>query len=245
MVWELAVTEFKMRDQGTFLGFFWTLLHPLLYFIVFYNLFKKWMGHHISQFPLYLIIGIVQWTFFAAATSSAIAAIKRGGEFVKSINFPKSVLVYSSVLTILFSYLLEMAILLVFWVIIGKSLSMKVFFLLPILMLQVFLVTGIAFLLSTTSVFFLDIERIWGIFTSLGLFLTPIFYTMELLSPEKRWIILINPMTHIIQASRAVLLDNMLPPLRGLGYVLLLAVFFFLLGRALFSRYEGLFVEKI
>ena len=203
------------------------------------------MGHHISQFPLYLIIGIVQWTFFATATSSAIAAIKRGGEFVKSINFPKSVLVYSSVLTILFSYLIEMAILLIFWVFIGESLSLKVFLLIPILLLQLLLIMGLAFLLATISVFFLDIERIWGIFTSLGLFLTPIFYTMELLSPEKRWIILINPMTHIIQSSRAIMLDDMIPQMRGLSYVLGLSLVFLLSGRYVFSKYEGLFVEKI
>jgi len=245
MIWELAVAEFRLRDQGTFFGFLWTLFHPLIYFIVLYGLFKKWMGHHINNFPLYLIVGIVQWTFFSSATSNCITAVIRRANFVKNISFPKEVLVFSSVLAVLFSHILELGILLIFWIIIGKKLTLLVFLLVPILILNVFLTVSIGFILSVIGVYFLDIQRIWGIFMSVGLFLTPIFYSLNLLAPAKRRIILLNPMTHIIQATRNILIDAKLPQFQGLFYVIILSLIVFIIGYAIFKKYEGLFAEKI
>lgn len=245
MTWELAVAEFRMRDQGTFLGFLWTLLHPLIYFFVLHAIFRNWMGHHIDNFPLYLIIGIVQWSFFVGATSNSIPSIIRQGSFIKNINFPREVLVYSSVLSVVFSHILELLILIVFWLTLGHSIDLTGLILIPILVLNIYLGVGIGFMLATIGVFFLDIERIWGIFTSVGLFLTPIFYSLDLLDPDKRAVILLNPMTHIITATRSVLIDNVLPEWKGLAYVFVIATVILLIGYNLFKKYEGFFAEKI
>jgi len=245
MIWEMAVAEFRLKDQGTFLGFLWTLLHPLIYFIVLHSLFVKWMGNKISNFPLYLIIGIVQWNFFCTATMNAINSIRDHAPLIKSINFPKSVLVLSSVLSVLFSHLLELLILLVFWLIIGKNIGFSAFLLIVILMINVYLVTGVAFILSVIGVYFLDIFRIWGIVTSLGLFLTPIFYTLDMLAPGKRSVILLNPMTHIIIASRSILIEDKIPQVQGLLYVLAVSTVILFSGYYLFKKNEGYFVEKI
>jgi len=245
MMWELAVAKFRLRDQGTFLGFIWTLLHPLIYFLVLYGLFRNWMGQHVTNFPLYLIIGIVHWNFFVSATSNSIVTIMNAGTYIKNIKFPREILVLSSVLTVLFSHFLELIILLVFWILVGERLGLMVLGLFPILLLNIYLVTSVSFILATVGVYFLDIERIWGILASVGLFLTPIFYSMDLLAPNKRWVILLNPMTHIIQASRDLLIDNKLPELKGLFYVLAVATLLLFLGYKFFKRNEGYFAERI
>ncbi|MBN2407343.1 MAG: ABC transporter permease [Elusimicrobia bacterium] len=245
MVWEMAVAEFRMKDQGTILGFLWTLIHPLIYFFVLYGLFRKWMGHHISNFPLYLIIGIVQWGFFCSGTTSCINVIRNNGQLIKSISFPKSILVFSSVTAVLFSHLLELGILLVFWLIIGENVGLTAIGLVPILILNIYLILGVSFILSVIGVVFLDIQRIWGIFTSVGLFLTPIFYSLDLLEPAKRKVILLNPMAHIIQATRDILIDNKVPEFGGILYVLIVATVIMAAGYTLFRRNEGYFVEKI
>ncbi|MFC2061737.1 ABC transporter permease [Elusimicrobiota bacterium] len=245
MVWETAVAEFRLRDQGTFLGFLWTLLHPLIYFIVLYGIFKKWMGHHISNFPLYLIIGIVQWNFFASGTTNTIMCITRQGNYVKNINFPKAVLVLSAVLSVVFSHMLELLILIVFWLLVGQKLSLVALLLVPITILNIFLIISVGFIFATIGVYFLDVYRIWGIFTSIGLFLTPIFYTLELLSPDKRSIILLNPMTHIITATREILIAGKFPALSGLLYVFMLSTALLVVGLLVFKKYEGYFAEKI
>lgn len=245
MIWEMAVAEFRMKDQGTFLGFIWTLLHPLIYFLVLYNLFVKWMGTRIPEFPLYLIIGIVQWNFFSAGTTNAISAVRRNVSYVKSISFPKAVLVLSSILSTLFAHMLEIVILIVFWLIVKGHVGWAVFGLLPLLVLNIYLVLAVSFVLATVGVYFLDINRIWSILMNIGLFLTPIFYSLEMLSPDRRFIITLNPMTHIIKASRDILIDNRLPWDPGLLYVLALSSAILAIGYAVFKKHEGYFAEKV
>ncbi len=245
MFWELAVADFRMRDQGTFLGFIWTLLHPLVYFTVLYNIFNKWMGAHIENFPLYLIIGIIQWNFFSSATSNTISAIPNYRNFVQNISFPKDVLVVSSVLTVIFSHLLELIVLFVFWFLLGRSIGIAAFILIPVIALNVYLVTAVGYVLAPVGVFFLDINRIWGILVSIGLFLTPVFYTIELLSPSRRMIVLLNPMTHVITATRDVMIYNEIPEIQGLLYVFMVSTVILIIGKMLFRKYEGIFPEKI
>ena len=136
-------------------------------------------------------------------------------------------------------------ILLVFWLVIKGQIGISAIALLPILFVNVFLVISVSFVLATIGVFFLDIARIWGILMSLGFFLTPIFYTLDMLDPLKRRVLLINPMTHIIIATRDVLIGNTFPKLPGLGYVLLLSICTFFAGYKAFKLKEGYFVEKI
>ncbi|MCB4791201.1 MAG: ABC transporter permease [Elusimicrobia bacterium] len=245
MIYQISVAEFRSKDQGTFLGFLWTLFHPLIYFIVLYNLFSKWMGSHIPDFPLYLIIGIVQWNFFATSTSNSINVIVRYNAFVKSIKFPKSILVLASVLSTLYSHILELIILIIFWLVIKANFTVMVFFLLPILLLNIYLIVAVSFMLATIGVYFLDINRIWGIFTNVGFFLTPIFYTLELINPTKRNIILLNPMTHIIKSTRDVLIDGKLFDLTGFVYVFIFATIVLIIGYQIFNKYEKHFVERI
>lgn len=244
MIWELAFSDFRLRDQGTILGFLWTLLYPLLFFCVLYTIFADWMKQ-IQDFPLYMLIGMVQWNFFSGATGASILSIMRYSNFVKSIAFPKECIVYASVIAVLFSHVLELSILIIFCAIIKGFISIYVFFLIPILILTVYLTIGVSLLLSLIGVFFLDMSRIWSIITTMGFFLTPIFYSLDMLTPFKRNVILLNPMAHIIKASREILLDGKFPELQGLLYAFVVATIFFVIGYILFKKFEGYFVEKI
>ncbi|MBN1823112.1 MAG: ABC transporter permease [Endomicrobiales bacterium] len=245
MMSALVNADFKLRDQGTFLGFLWTLLHPLIYFIVLYNLFVKWMGPQINNFALYLIIGFVHWNFFSAATTASITCVFRHENYVKSINFPKSILVISSALSSLYIHLLELVVLMVFWLLVKGSVTPKAVLIIPIVILTLYLVISLSFILTTIGVYLLDIARIWGILMNVGLFLTPIFYSMDMLSPGRQKIILLNPMTHIIKASRDILIDGQYPAMPGLIYVFALSSVLLITGIVIFRRSEGLFVERL
>lgn len=245
IVWSLAVADFKMRDQGTFAGFLWTLMHPLIYFFVLYGLFVKWMGSTIPNYALYLIIGFIQWNFFAAGTTASIMIIIRYSSYIKSISFPKSLLMVSSVISLLYVHLMELAVLLIVVVMTMGKLGLMAGLLLPVLMLNIYLVLSLSFILATIGVYFLDMARIWGIFMSVGIFITPIFYSMEMLSPGKQKLIMLNPMTHIIKATRQILIDNRFPDLGGLVYVFLLSTVILLIGYKVFKKNEGYFIEKI
>jgi ABC-type polysaccharide/polyol phosphate export permease len=245
MVWELSLAEFRMKDQGSVFGFFWTLLHPLIYFLVLYGLFIKWMGNHIPFFGLYLIIGIIQWNFFSAATSNSILSVVRSSNYIKSINFPKSVVVISSIVAVLLSHLLELVVLLILLFIFKGSIGYMAVGLIPLLLLNLYVTIAVSFVLATVGVYFLDIVRIWGIVTNVGLFVTPIFYSLDMISPEKRKIIELNFMTPIIQATRDILIYDKTPQLDGILYVFVSATVIFIFGFWLFKKNEGNFAERI
>ena len=109
LLWSLTWTDFKLRDQGSVLGFLWTLLHPALIFTVLYLLFTKWMGRLVDGFAAYLLIGIVQYQFFEKSTSYALTSLRRKTLLVRNFKFPREILVFASVGSVFISYLLEMA----------------------------------------------------------------------------------------------------------------------------------------
>lgn len=242
---ELTFSEFKLRDQGTVLGFFWTLLYPLLLFLVLFFLFTKWMGKFVDDFGFYLLIGIVQWRFFADGTSNTLSIIVRRGELVKNFNFPKVILIFSSVFTILISHLLEWCALLFFLLLFGRAFALTIFYLPLVIFTELIFIIGISLSLSLFFVYYRDIDRIWSILVTIGFFLTPIFYSLSIISEPKRTILLLNPMTHIISSTRACVLYKSIPPLSNLFAVFLLGILLLIIGYNIFKRKEGSFAELL
>ena len=119
LFWELTRTEFKLRDQGTALGFAWTLLHPALMFIVLYTLFINWLGKFVDQYAAYLIIGLVQWQFFEKATMLGLGSLRRKSNLIRNFRFAREIIVLSAVGSVFWSYLLETAVLMVFLLLLG------------------------------------------------------------------------------------------------------------------------------
>lgn len=240
---QMTLSEFRLRDQGTLLGFFWTLLHPLLLFLILNLLFIKWMGKFVEHYPLYLLVGIVQWNFFASATSYSLSSLIRRAELVKNFTFPREIIVVSSVLTVFLSHLFELLILTAFLLLSGATFT-PLFFLVPLIVLvQLILVISISLPLSALCVYYRDIERIWGLIVTAGFFLTPIFYSLSAISEQRRLLLLLNPMTHIITASRSCLIYNNAPNFSLLGIILLLSLLILFIGFKIFRKMQRKFAE--
>ena len=97
---ELVETDFKLRYQGSALGVFWSVLKPLFLFTILYLVFDKFLGlgRDIEHFPVYLLLGIVIWTFFTEATIQGLQSIVSRGDLIRKISFPKFIIVvYSTV----------------------------------------------------------------------------------------------------------------------------------------------------
>src|SRR5258707_14377562 len=91
LIAELVRTDFKLRYQGSVLGYAWSLLRPLFLFIILYIVFAKFLnvGGDVPNYPVYLLLGIVLWNYFAEVTSGAVGAIVGRGDLLRKINFPK------------------------------------------------------------------------------------------------------------------------------------------------------------
>ncbi|MEK7233000.1 MAG: ABC transporter permease [Elusimicrobiota bacterium] len=202
LLWEMTRGEILMRDQGTVLGFLWTLLHPILMFIVLYGLFSKWMGKFVDQYVAYLLIGLVLWNFFQKATVYALGSLRRARGTILNYRFPREIAVFSSLGAVCWSSLLEIIVLMLALVLLGQAPHWTWLLLPGLLALELLLATAVGLFLAVWGAEYRDVERIWDVLTSALFYLTPVFYPLDILSPDKRAILHLNPMTHIIQAFR-------------------------------------------
>jgi ABC-type polysaccharide/polyol phosphate export permease len=185
------------------LGFLWTLLHPALIFTVLYLLFTKWMGRLVDGFAAYLLIGIVQYQFFEKSTSYALTSLRRKTLLVRNFKFPREILVFASVGSVFISYLLEMAVLLALLAFFGKGPAGGWLLLPSAVLLLLSFSTGVSLCLALLAVEYQDLERIWAVFVTAGFYLTPVFYPLSILSPERQAWVRLNPLTHLLGLFRA------------------------------------------
>ncbi|MCM2267712.1 MAG: ABC transporter permease [Elusimicrobiales bacterium] len=242
---EMAGTEFRLRDQGTFLGFLWTLLYPALMFAVLYVVFVKWMGHLVENYGAYLLIGLLFWNFFQKSTSSALTSLARRYSILRNFRFPREIVVFSTVAAVLYSFLLETAVLLVFLPFIGV-LPKPAWLLLPFIVATLLLLAaGVSLLLPILAAEYRDMERIWEVLMMTMFYVTPVFYPLSVIGEHLRPMLYLNPVTHIIIAARGCLIDGALPNPGALAGVALFSALLFGAGMLALRKFEYRIMDKL
>lgn len=210
---ELVITDFKLRYQGSVLGYLWSLLKPLMLFAILYIVFVHFLrfGSDIEHFPVYLLLGVVMWSFFVEATSQGMQAIVSRGDLIRKINFPKYIIVISGTLSALINLLLNLIVVLVFVIINGVDLTWYAV-LVPINILELYVFSlAIAFLLSALFVKYRDISHIWEVFLQGAFYATPILYPISMVEAQSvlaAKLLLLNPVAQVIQDARFNLISQ-------------------------------------
>lgn len=204
---QLVRTDFKLRYQGSMLGYLWSLLRPLFLFAILYFVFTRFLkiGGDVEHFPVYLLTGIVLWNYFVEVTTGSVSAIVGRGDILRKINFPKYVIIIAGSFSALINLFLNSIVIVVFIVINNVSIGPNVWLVAP-LVFELFVASiGIAFLLSALFVRFRDVSYIWEVITQAMFYATPILYPLSLVSERAAQFIILNPLAQIIQDVRHVL----------------------------------------
>ena len=239
----LAKAEFKLRNEGSFFGIFWYLLNPLLFFILLFFIFFDRLGQDIESYGLYLLLGIIMFNLFQAVTIESTRSIRDHRYIIKSINFPRESLIFSSTLKFLLLHIFEAVIFILFILFFRGNLMNLVFY--PMILLFFFLfIFGFSLILSALVIYFADLENIWIFASRLLWFGTPIFYSFETGS-LLFFINLFNPMYYFISAARDLVIYNKIPEswmiICGIGYSLI----FLIIGLFIFYKLKNKFAEMI
>ena len=173
----IATAEFKLRNEGSYLGIFWYLLNPLLTFILLFLLFFDRLGNNIPGYPGYLLLGIVIFNFFQQITTEASSVLQANVAIIKSIKFPHEALIGSVVLTALFSHIFEI-VLLIFALFFFKIPAGNIILYPIILCFFTIFVFGAALILSALTIYFVDLQNVWAFVSRLLWLATPIFYAI-------------------------------------------------------------------
>jgi ABC-2 type transport system permease protein len=208
---ELVITDFKLRYQGSLLGYTWSLLKPLFFFLILYVVFVKFLrlGTQIPHFPIYLLLGIVLWNFFAEMTSQSVTSVVARGDLIRKIRIPRWIIVLSSSVSALINFGLNLIVVLVFMIINHVDPSpAAVWF--PVILVEIYMFAlGVSLLLSAGFVKYRDISHIWDIVLQGAFYLTPILYPLSLITNTTfQQLLLLNPMAQAIQDARNALVTN-------------------------------------
>lgn len=243
---ELTRTDFKLRYQGSVLGYLWALLRPLMMFAILYIVFAKLLrfGGDIPHYPVYLLTGTTLWSFFTECTSQGIQAMVVRGDLIRKISFPKYIVVVSATLTAVINLLINLIVVIIFALINGVEPSLT-WLLVPLSVIELYaLALGISFLLGAINVKYRDITSIWDVCIQALFYAVPIIYPITMVaetSAVAAKVILLNPIAQTIQDIRYSLIthetittwnyiDNPLLkvlPIILIIIILVLAVFFF------------------
>lgn len=254
---ELVITDFKLRYQGSVLGYLWSLLKPLFLFIILYFVFVHFLkvGSDVPNWPIALLFGIVLWNFFSEITNNGVGSIVGRGDVIRKINFPKYIIVIASSVSAFINLLLNIVVLTVFMIVSNIHLSWTAL-LTPVFVFELFIFgVGLAFILSTLFVKYRDINYIWEIITQALFYGSAVIYPLSMISEtnsELAKIILLNPITQTIQDARWALIDpaNVTASMLGSSlwmqlFPLVLSVATFVFGAWFFRKHSPYFAENI
>ncbi|MEO5949572.1 MAG: ABC transporter permease [Candidatus Saccharimonas sp.] len=209
---ELVVTDFKLRYQGSVLGYAWSLLKPLFLFAIMYIVFGVLVKlGSIEHYAVYLLLGIVLWTFFSEATNQGMNSILARGDIIRKINFPKYIIVISTTISALVNLTLNLLIVAVFMLLNGVQLHLSGL-LLPLYILELYIFAlGLSFFLSALNVKYRDTGHIWEIIMQAAFYATPIIYPLAVVIEKSQLaaqVLMLNPVAQVIQDSRYALITK-------------------------------------
>ncbi|MBO7720409.1 ABC transporter permease [Candidatus Saccharibacteria bacterium] len=210
---ELTKTDFKLRYQGSVLGYMWAVLKPLLMFAILYVVFAKVLrfGDSIPHYPVYLLVGTVLWNFFNECAQQGIHAIEQRGDLIRKLSFPKYIVVVSATSTAVINVLINLCVVIVFALINGVTPSLTWLLVLPLLAELYFLALGISLLLGAMNVKFRDIGSIWEVLMQAMFYAVPIIYPVSMVADNSVMaakIMLLNPVAQVIQDMRYSLITH-------------------------------------
>ncbi len=204
---ELTKTDFKLRYQGSVLGYLWALLRPMMLFAILYFVFTKVFrfGDGIPHYAVYLLTGVVLWNFFMESTNQGIQAIVGRGDLIRKISFPKWIVVVSATATALINFAINLAVIIVFALMNGVTPNFGWILILPFVVELYLLSLGISMLLGAINVKYRDISSIWEVLMQAVFYAVPIIYPISFVmasSVTLAKILMLNPIAQAVQDIR-------------------------------------------
>ena len=171
--------DIRGKYKGSFLGVLWSFLNPLLSVLVYAIVFPYIMRIKIENYLIYLITGIIPWTFFTSAIGMGMTSVLNNANIIKKVYFPRIILPISSVTSCLVNFLISCVIILVFCIFSGVGVSLQLLWLPVVALIQYIMLLAFTFILSAIEIYMRDIEHIINFILSMVFYITPILYTPD------------------------------------------------------------------
>ncbi|MGE5307956.1 MAG: ABC transporter permease [Deltaproteobacteria bacterium] len=258
LVWELAWRDIRLQYRRPYFGFLWMLIIPASLALMYKFLLSDLMHVRTGAYPffIYLLCAMIPWNFFANSLQRCSRCILDNRNIIHQLAFPKALIPVSTVVSNLIQLLPALAVLVLFQLLSGAGISPLAVLLPFVLLLHVFMVTGIAFFVSALQVFHRDTEYFLQVVLAGLFFLTPVVYPLDLIVSSGHPLLIrlyfYNPLVGLTDLYRAALLPGFpagLPAQAGIVSTLIVpcvfSVFVLLAGFRFFRTSERLFYDHL
>ncbi|ETB64232.1 TPA: ABC transporter permease [Candidatus Nomurabacteria bacterium] len=249
LVLRLAKTDFKLRYHGSFLGYVWAVLKPLLMFMVLNFVFSSIFNFRNSgtpNYPLELLTAILMFQFFAEGTTSGMNALIAKAQLVTKIYVPRWTIILGSTLNSLFVFCMNLIVLAVFFFVyhITPSISGILMFIIYSFLLYV-LILAFSLFMAPLFVKFRDLSMIWEVLLTVLMYASPIVYPLSMMPEYVQKIMLFNPLAFIIHFAKQGLISDAFTGFDNFVYLILGVIFVFGISIFVYKRYEKRVAENI
>lgn len=259
LLWNLTARNLKIRYKNSFLGFFWTLLHPVFMILV----YMMFIG--IMRFPIdlpYLITGVIAWHFLTMCIGDAINVIEGNSSLIKKTSFPRLLLPLSTFSANAINFMLSLLVVTLLipvlkWMSSGNAVyQFNLFYLFPAVTLHFLLALGFVFLVGVCNVYFKDTEHLISVILMAWFFMSPIIYPLSMISDIEaassstlKLFILkmyyMNPMVLILSLYRKAFLNTPIPWNMFVAGSLVIIGIIFAAGLSFFRKKEPYFADEM
>lgn len=246
MLVSMVRRDLRGRYKGSILGFLWTFISPLLQLVVYTLVFSNFIRMGIKNYQLFLFVTLIPWIFFSNSVMSSTTSILYNSSLVTKIYFPREIMpisvVTGNLINMCYSFIIVFGVVLFY----QHNINVYLWLLLPLIaIIEYVLAIGVAFIVSSLTVYFRDLEHVMGIVLLAWQFLTPVMYP-ETLVPEKYMTyFLLNPMTPIIMSYRDILYYGRTPEYATLFSALAFSISIFFIGFFVFEKLKRNFAEEL
>ena len=252
---ELLKNNVKKEERGRYknsiLGVMWTFLNPLLQIAVYAMIFPYILKQQQPYYLIFVCVGLIPWSFFTTTIIQSTNTIIGNANIVKKVYFPREILPLSVVLSGAINFLIATIIILAFCIGGGKGITWHIIIFPIILLLQMILQLAISFVLSAVTVYIRDIEHFVQIVLMLMFYATPIVYSTATLDGSTatarfmKKVIMLNPMTTIIEGYRSIFYTQTLPDFKGIGIWYIISIALLFIGWLIFKKLQKGFAEEL
>jgi ABC-type polysaccharide/polyol phosphate export permease len=243
---QMVTRELLIRYKQSVIGIGWAIFVPLVQMIIFTFIFTRVarIETHVP-YPIFLYCGLLPWTFFSSTLKHAVMALVGNKNLVTKIYFPREIFAFSDVFVGLVDFIIGSSILVVLMIYYSVVPTWTVLLVPVILAIQVVFTMALSLILAMSNLFFRDVKYIFDVFITLWMFASPVVYPTGRLRGSAAALVGWNPMTHIINGYRAVIIDGTIPPAGPLAATAAFAVGLLFVAWVLFHRAEFKFAENV
>lgn len=241
LISQLVSRDFKTKYKRSVFGIFWSFLNPLLTMIVQFLVFSTFFKADTQNYPVYLISGVVCFSFFSECTQMCLNSISSNYRLITKVYIPKYIFPLAKTLSSSVNLAISLIPLLLVTIVTGTALHMSFFLMIYFLLCLIVFSLGVGMVLATLMVFFRDIQFLWSVFLTIWQYATPIFYPAEIIPEKYRFIVQFNPLYHFIGCIRKCLIDGVSPEPKNYIYCLVFALISLGIGSYIFKKCQDKF----